>query len=73
MLLQMYIGDKCIDAVFISEPDQGKLNIVQQQLENKHNDIIELSEEEPTYFLEGVVSKPRFEPQKGANETTFLN
>jgi hypothetical protein len=73
MLLQMYIGEKLIDAVFISEPDQGKVNIMQQQLENKHNDIIELSDEEPKYFLEGVASRACFDTHKGGKETTYLN
>jgi hypothetical protein len=56
MELQMYLNGKLLDAVIIAPGTPG-LNILQQKLEDKHNEILELSAGEPEYYIAGIGSK----------------
>jgi len=54
-LLQMYLGKEFIDATFITQRQLGVDGFVEgarQELLEKHEDIIDLSAEKPSFFVE---------------------
>ena len=54
-LLQMYLGDDFIDATFISPRQlevEGFVEGARHELLEKHDEIIHLSEEKPSFFVE---------------------
>lgn len=57
MELQMFLEGKLIDAVIISPQILDKLRLLQQKMEDKHSDIIDLSNADPEFFVEGIDSK----------------
>src|SRR5436305_15066602 len=57
MHLNMYINDVLIDSVEINVSLLNKLNLLKQQLEEKHLDIIDLSNDEPEYYIDGLPSR----------------
>jgi hypothetical protein len=57
MHLHMYINDVLIDSVEINASLLNKLNLLKQQLEEKHNDIIDLSNDEPEFYIDGLPSR----------------
>ena len=57
MHLNMYINDVLIDSIEINISLLNKLNLLKQQLEEKHLDIIDLSNDEPEYYIDGLPSR----------------
>ena len=57
MHLHMYINDVLIDSVEINASLLNKVNLLKQQLEEKHNDIIDLSNDEPEFYIDGLPSR----------------
>ncbi|MGN6399675.1 MAG: hypothetical protein ACTHMD_04420 [Flavisolibacter sp.] len=63
MELQMYLNGKLVDSVTINAAHLRVLHAVQQKMEDKHSEILELANEEPQFYVEGIGSK--------MNDTTF--
>lgn len=63
MHLIMYLNGELIDSIEINNSLLQKIKILQQELEEKHSQILDLSTCEPTFFLEGMPS--------GMNEDKF--
>jgi len=60
MYLKMYIGKELIENIPILTKDQylnGHLQQLKQELEEKHEDIIDLSRQEPEYVIDGIPSR----------------
>jgi hypothetical protein len=57
MHLNMYINDVLIDSIEINISLLNKLNLLKQQLEEKHLDIIDLSNDEPEFYIDGLPSR----------------
>lgn len=57
MHLRMYINNELIDSVEIHASSIGMINIIQDELEEKHSDIIDISRSEPTFFIDGIPSR----------------
>ncbi|HEY0580188.1 MAG TPA: hypothetical protein VGC75_05725 [Candidatus Nitrosocosmicus sp.] len=53
----MYINEVLIDSVEINISLLNKLNLLKQQLEEKHIDIIDLSNDEPEFYIDGLPSR----------------
>ena len=59
MNLKMYLGNNLIDVVNFEKNikiSTGYIETIKMNLEEKHEDIIDLTEEEPVYFIDNVPS-----------------
>lgn len=63
MELQMFLNGKLVDSVTINDSHLRVLRAVQQRMEDKHSEILELADEDPQFYVEGIGSK--------MNDTTF--
>lgn len=57
MELQMFLNGKLVDAVIINASHLRVLHALQQKMEDKHSDMLDLSNEEPQFYIEGISSK----------------
>jgi hypothetical protein len=60
MELKMFIGDILIDSIPISPTyleNRGRLYALQAQLEEKNEDILDLSRIEPSFLIDSVPSR----------------
>ena len=53
----MYLNGKLVDSVTINDSHLRVLRAVQQKMEDKHSEILELANEEPQFYIEGIGSK----------------
>jgi len=53
----MYLDGKLLDSIAIEPETPGSLYILQQKLEDKHSGVLDLSKEDPQYFIEGIGSR----------------
>ena len=63
MELQMFLNGRLVDSVTINDSHLRVLRAVQQRMEDKHSEILELADEDPQFYVEGIGSK--------MNDTTF--
>jgi hypothetical protein len=59
MDLKMFIGNDLIDFIKISTAQfnkPGYIQFLKMEMEDKHEDIIDLSNEEPQFFIDAVPS-----------------
>jgi hypothetical protein len=69
MELKMFIRNKMIDSIGINPTELGipsYLYKLQLRLEERNEEILEMSEEEPEFFMEGI-------PSKAGGHTLFIN
>jgi len=53
----MFLNGKLVDSVTINASHLRVLHAVQQKMEDKHSETLELSNEEPQFYVEGISSK----------------
>lgn len=53
----MFLNGKLIDSITISASHLRVLRAVQQKMEDKHSEILEVANEDPQFYVEGIGSK----------------
>ena len=67
MELKMFIGDHCIDTIPINFSKlslPGYIQYLKNELEEKNKDILDLSEEDPKFFIDTIPSGMNFSKSK---------
>ena len=74
MDLKMFLGNKLIDAVKINAYQlnvPGYVEVLKMEMEEKNEDVLDLSNEEPRFFIEPVPSSMNANNSASSNERTI--
>jgi len=71
MELQMFLNGKLVDSVTINASHLRALRAVQQKMEDKHSEILDLSNEDPQFYIEGIASKMNPVPFQESRKITW--